>query len=102
MTDLHCSVRECTYNNQDRCCAGQINVEGHHACECSETCCETYQDRCECGCKNEVPSPNAQVGCSVITCIYNENQYCHADHILINGSDCHHSRDTRCDTFVSR
>ena len=40
MAYLDCSVKSCTYNNEDGCCCkGDIQVEGREATEAQSTCC---------------------------------------------------------------
>ena len=46
MVYLDCSVKSCTYNNEDGCCCkGDIQVEGREATEAQSTCCGSFKDR---------------------------------------------------------
>ena len=46
MAYLDCSVKSCTYNNEDGCCCkGDIQVEGREATEAQSTCCGSFKDR---------------------------------------------------------
>lgn len=45
-TDIHCEAKDCMYNEQCKCHAGKISVEGSNACHCESTECATF----ECGC----------------------------------------------------
>lgn len=40
---IDCKANHCTYNDNCKCTASAINVDGGHASESSETCCETFQ-----------------------------------------------------------
>lgn len=44
-TNVHCEAKECMYNDQCKCHAGKISVEGGNACHCEATECATF----ECG-----------------------------------------------------
>ena len=44
--DIDCKAVECRYNEQCRCHAGKISVEGSQACQCEQTECATFT----CGC----------------------------------------------------
>ena len=45
-SDVDCKAKECMYNDDCKCHAGKISVEGSDACHCSGTECATFQ----CGC----------------------------------------------------
>ena len=44
---IDCKATDCTYNNECKCHAGKISVEGSSACHCDQTECATFT----CGCK---------------------------------------------------
>ena len=41
-SDIDCKAVECMYNEQCRCHAGKISVEGSNACESEQTECATF------------------------------------------------------------
>lgn len=43
---IDCKARQCTYNDQCRCTAAAIDIEGSNACQCQDTACGTFD------CKN--------------------------------------------------
>lgn len=45
-SNIDCKATQCTYNEQCKCHAGKISVEGSQACQCGETECATFH----CGC----------------------------------------------------
>ncbi len=45
-SNIDCKATECKYNEECRCHAGKISVEGSQACHCEETECATFT----CGC----------------------------------------------------
>lgn len=47
LTDIDCKAVECMYNEQCKCHAGRISVEGSQATEAEGTECATF----ECGCR---------------------------------------------------
>lgn len=44
---IDCQAAECRYNQDCRCTAGRISVEGNGACRCQETECATFS--CQAG-----------------------------------------------------
>ena len=42
MAELKCGVQNCTYNENCLCSKGDIMVGGKHACDCDDTCCESF------------------------------------------------------------
>ena len=38
-----CKACECSFNKNQKCEAGSINITGSNACQCEETCCSTFQ-----------------------------------------------------------
>ncbi len=41
-SDIDCKAVECMYNDDCRCFAGKISVEGSNACRCEQTECATF------------------------------------------------------------
>lgn len=46
-SSIDCKAVECRYNEECRCHAGKISVEGSRACQCEQTECATFT--CGCG-----------------------------------------------------
>ncbi len=40
---IDCKATECMYNNECKCHAGKISVEGSNACQCEQTECATFK-----------------------------------------------------------
>lgn len=104
MPDLSCSVVTCVYNKTQRCCKGDIKVEGDNAKVTEQTCCASFkpQDGNSMMNKMEEPKVNTKVACDATKCVYNENHICKADHIGIVGGNADKSRQTECATFECR
>lgn len=43
LSNICCEACDCVYNNDKRCEAGKISVEGHSACDCKETECASFR-----------------------------------------------------------
>lgn len=103
MADLKCAAENCTYNEQAMCCKGDIMVGGKHACNCDDTCCDSFTCRREGqdAFKSSVihPSKTISIDCEAIKCIYNTNYKCHADHVDIKGCSACDCKETACATF---
>lgn len=46
LSNINCQATDCTYNEQCKCHAGKISVEGSNACQCQQTECATFQCKC--------------------------------------------------------
>lgn len=46
-SNIDCKATDCQYNDDCRCHAGKISVEGSRACQCEQTECATFT--CGCG-----------------------------------------------------
>ena len=80
MVTLKCDVRTCTYNKENCCCKGDISVGGKSACDCSQTCCDSFKEA-----KGdqylsalEHPSKMIDIDCEAVKCIYNSDYKCKA------------------------
>lgn len=103
MTYLDCSVKGCSYNNQDGCCMkGDIRVEGREAKEPRSTCCGSFKER---GCNEpfcnalKEPSKETEVACEAAHCRFNEDEKCRANHIGIAGNGACTCGETECASF---
>lgn len=103
MANLRCGVENCSYNQEKRCCKGDIMVGGKHACCTDETCCESFWPDRE-GHESFVnsvgqPDPTISIDCEAKKCCYNSNYKCTAEHVDISGCGASDSRETSCATF---
>ena len=104
MSYLVCSAETCVHNNDRFCCKGTILVDGAQAKKPSETSCSSFDERVQCGCKNqyETPSRALNVECEAVSCVYNEGRKCTADEISIAGHNAKVADQTECATYQSR
>ena len=42
------------------------------------------------------------LGCTVDNCVYNANQHCKKDEVLVKGRNAHKTSDTCCDSFCDK
>lgn len=104
MPVLDCSVRNCYYNKENRCCRDGIKVEGTTAEISSATACGSFRektgDRITNGCScDSSPSIKLAVDCMAENCIYNDKCVCTADKIDISGSNANYYEETECGSF---
>ena len=104
MAELKCGVDNCTYNQDCYCCKGDIMVGGKHACNCDDTCCDSFLQRRE-GYDSYTsslshPSKSISIDCEAVKCIYNANYKCTADHVDIKGCGACDCKETACATFT--
>ena len=104
MVTLKCDVRTCTYNKENCCCKGDISVGGKSACDCSQTCCDSFKEA-----KGdqylsalEHPSKMIDIDCEAVKCIYNSDYKCNADNVKIGGRNACDCQQTSCATFRER
>ncbi|MBC8580881.1 MAG: DUF1540 domain-containing protein [Zhenhengia sp.] len=89
MTKVHCSVTNCSYNNDRVCYAQRVAIGGQGAVEDEATCCGTflnqdvYSNLAE---HTEYKSPCLSVTCSVATCTYHADHQCTLNSIDVDGS----------------
>ena len=101
MAELKCGVENCGYNQDYCCCKGDIMVGGQHACDCGDTCCESFSQRKEDSYTSSLfhPSRTISIDCEATNCTYNSNYKCHADHVDIRGCGAADCKETECATF---
>lgn len=101
MAELKCGVESCGYNQDCCCCKGDIMVGGQHACDCEDTCCESFSQRKEDSYTSSLfhPSRTISIDCEATNCTYNSNYKCHADHVDIRGCGAADCKETECATF---
>lgn len=106
MAELKCAVSNCTYNEDCYCCKGDIMVGGKHACDCNDTCCESFvqrkEDHSSYTSSLSHPSKTISIDCEAVRCVYNSNYKCVADHVDITGCGADGCRETACATFEER
>lgn len=86
---LFCNVDECAYNDQEKCHAGAITVDG------PQPLCDTFFKS---GRKGGVDDVGAVGACKNDVCAYNESFECTAHGINVSLRSSH----PQCDTFVER
>lgn len=103
MTNLGCNAKSCNYNKDCCCCLSSIQVAGHDACTCDNTCCSSYSDSKDTA-TNTIKSPklSLSIACEADNCIYNADKHCNADHVDISGISATDSEDTVCATFTCK
>lgn len=102
MAELKCGVENCGYNQDCYCCKGDIMVGGQHACDCGDTCCESFLQRKEDSYTSSLchPSRTISIDCEAANCKYNSNYKCYAEHVDIKGCGAADCKETECATFV--
>ena len=103
MTLLNCSATSCTYNRNQKCSRGDIEVSGSDAHRSDETCCASFLDRRYdnthsnvnegCGCEK------IEITCQAQSCTYNDACRCTASAINISGAQASTEKETQCSTF---
>lgn len=101
MPILDCNVTSCIHNTDEKCCKGNILVEGSDAKEPEATFCASFHEREEDSFRNgcEVPDYSLQVDCEATHCRFNDDCECHAEHIGIAGNGACCSEETKCASF---
>ena len=104
MAELKCGVQNCVYNASECCCKGDIMVGGKHACNSSDTCCESFAESRNDSYRSglEHPSRTISIDCEATNCSYNSNYKCHAEHVDIRGLGASQSKETACATFEEK
>lgn len=50
-TSIDCEAVKCVYNDNYMCHAEHVDIKGSGACDCKETECATFRDKCEGTCR---------------------------------------------------
>lgn len=101
MTNLGCSVKNCLYNESNRCCKGEIKVGGEEANKPAETCCGSFKERARDVYSNVSgqPSDRLEVRCVATKCKFNDSWKCSASEIGIAGRNAKRWEETECSSF---
>lgn len=104
MAALECSAKECAYNEDCKCCKGDIMVGGQHACKCGDTCCESFRSETMDHFSSALDHPcsTISIDCEVTNCMHNSNYKCHAQQVKIEGNRATNCKDTACGTFQEK
>lgn len=105
MTKLKCDVTSCASNAENCCCRPDIHVGGHSACDCRETCCDSFQEKAEAATnvvRHDFPDEVVDICCDACNCEYNDDGTCKADCVCVGGRQAHDKHQTECDTFCCR
>ena len=109
MTKLDCTVYGCTYNSNNSCNRGNIQVGGREAIKSSETVCRSFEQKGSMGEKNttsnsamESAERPTDVDCDAVKCRYNQQNKCHAEHIRIAGVHAVTSGETECGSYEAK
>lgn len=102
MPSLECSVRNCFYNTNNKCCLDSIEVEGDEATTTDATACGSFKLKGEsasnaCSCRE--PSKELEIDCQAHECTYNKEEVCHAPKVDIAGISAEQVEETECGTF---
>lgn len=103
MTNLQCSVKSCTSNENHCCCLDSIKVDGLNATNSSETCCKSYHERGS-FVSNFIPvgapEPATEVSCDVANCNYNRAKMCTKSDIEIDSMGTSPRGMSECSSFL--
>ncbi|MGL5259354.1 MAG: DUF1540 domain-containing protein [Lachnospiraceae bacterium] len=102
MAELNCMADTCAYNKSNYCSKGDIMVGGKHACECDDTCCESFSEKRGDSFTSalEHPCKTITIDCEVTKCLHNSNYKCLAEKVEIKGCSACNCRETNCATFA--
>lgn len=100
MANIVCTVSNCYFNKREGCTAPKLHVDGEKAHESRFTCCDTFIEQ-KPGVRSSVNEPKADTSiyCNAVKCVYNDNEYCDASRIVVNGKNAQNPEETCCSTF---
>ena len=102
MAEIKCTVTNCYFNKSLGCTASTLSVDGRHADESRSTSCLTYIEQ-KPGLRSSVDEPksNTDILSAAVKCVYNEDERCEANDIIVNGKNASVPEETCCSTFMS-
>lgn len=102
MATIQCSIRNCSYNANNKCHLSTVNIGGKSSVHECQTCCGSFLDNdCYSNLSKYSSNKNAsEILCSVGTCAYNSNAKCTKDQIEVTGlPDASLYSETLCSSF---
>ena len=105
MPNLMCTVKNCSYNEENYCCLSAIHVGEEKATNEVETCCESFsQDAYTASNCVKEKMPQVAISCEAVHCIYNADKVCGAESVNIGSTTtaCCSVEDTLCSAFICR
>lgn len=101
MPELNCTVISCVYNKTERCCRGDIKVDGANAKVTEQTCCSSFQPKKGDSFTNAAEKPDIRIDvkCEATDCVHNDSCVCKAERIGIVGGHVCDCKETECATF---
>ena len=114
MPKVKCNVLNCRYNYDLLCSKKNIDVDGIDSKNKLDTQCSSYEYlnhdnyNVEFAKMENEPTPQTEVYCDVIKCVFERGQRCHADRIVIKTTETkkdhnkHTKTTTHCETFESK
>lgn len=104
MTNLGCTVKTCTHNQNKLCCLKEIEVSGKGALNSDMTCCSSFHEGKGTASNALHSDPERATGirCDVENCTYNQHHVCTADTVDITGATACNCGQTKCSTFKQR
>lgn len=106
MPKVSCSVQNCSYNQNQCCCASIVNIGGKGSLENRATCCGTFLNQL--GYSNMAQYTKARgeldaVLCRVDTCTYYKDEHCTLNEIKVGGvEDVEIYTQTDCLSFQKK
>lgn len=103
MTNLKCSVENCTHNCDHLCGLDEIQVDGEKAQTSTNTCCSSFREQSEYATNSSAARnarPETFINCTAKECAYNGDCKCHAETIDMSGLGASTSEHTECSTFI--
>lgn len=114
---LSFNATNCVHNVGGLCSANKIMVNGMSALTSSSTQCNTFAEKGFLNALTHITNMNIageirqlvsndgihmypEVGCNAVRCIYNKDQRCEADRVIITGPHARESDGTYCETFT--
>lgn len=101
MASLICMAKQCAYNEENKCCKGDIMVGGKHANRSDDTNCESFRNDLQDHFTNSTKHPcnTISIDCEATKCVYNTGYKCHAKRVAIEGTSACDCKETACGTF---
>ena len=103
---VRCSVSDCIHYDDNCCKASGIEVDGSHAKECTQTCCNTFTTS---NTMTNSTQSSDHIGCTSIDCRatdcrHNDDCKCMLDSIEVNctcePNTCGTTEETCCSSFA--
>ncbi|MGL4773625.1 MAG: DUF1540 domain-containing protein [Clostridium sp.] len=105
MTNINCSVSNCSHNSSNVCYANRVDIGGGESSKYCSTCCGSFLNRDVYGTLTNNSNDSGACSCLVCNvpgCAHYSNHVCQLSSISVNGKNPTVYSETNCSSYKKR